>query len=108
MFSGSVRCLDIETQASREVFSIRNEDFLINQIDIPLEGNEVRLDLHDSQEEGRWLTRRPRLAAQLWAVDKNGGLSHVDLREGGSVRRRWVVGEGKKLGGVSINRQSYF
>lgn len=53
MFSGSVRCLDIETQASREVFSIRNEDFLINQIDIPLEGNEVRLDLHDSTRKRR-------------------------------------------------------
>ena len=43
---------------------------------------------------------------QIWATDKRGGLSHCDLREGGLGRRRYEVGEGKKLGGVSVNRQS--
>lgn len=43
-----------------------------------------------------------------WMVDKNGGISHCDFREGGE-RRRWVVqeeGRAAKLGGISVNRES--
>ena len=49
---------------------------------------------------------------EAWIVDKNGGISHVDIREnskGVVERRRWVVqeeGRGSKLGGVSVNRES--
>ncbi|KAL7415987.1 WD40-repeat-containing domain protein [Mrakia frigida] len=75
----TIRALDLENQQSVEVFSIRDSDYLISNFDMPLEGNEI------------------------WATDKKGGLSHCDLREGGSGRRRYEVGEGKKLGGVSVN-----
>lgn len=74
----TIRCLDLESQTSVEVYSIRDSDYLISNFDMPRDGHEI------------------------WATDKRGGLSHCDLREGGS-RRRYEVGEGKKLGGVSVN-----
>lgn len=73
--------LDLESLTSEEVFSHQDDDNLITQFDLPLSGQEV------------------------WATDKNGGLSHFDLRENDKGnRRRWDVGNRKKLGGVSINR----
>jgi hypothetical protein len=48
---------------------------------------------------------------EAWLVDKNGGISHCDFREGKSERRRWVVqeeGRAAKLGGLSVNRKAFY
>lgn len=40
----TIRALDLESQRSEEVFSIRDSDFLISNFDMPLEGNEVSFE----------------------------------------------------------------
>ena len=105
----TIRCLDLENQQSNEVFSIRDSDYLISNFDTTPDGHEVRNPVsHPRVSRARCKSCADRLslslsaASQIWATDKRGGLSHCDLREGGS-RRRYEVGEGKKLGGVSVN-----
>jgi len=47
---------------------------------------------------------------EIWLADKNGGISHCDMRQRKEARRRWVVqeeGRAAKLGGLSINRELY-
>lgn len=44
----SVRALDLESQRSVEVFSIRDADFLISNFDMPREGNEVSMVMSDA------------------------------------------------------------
>ncbi|BEI90683.1 uncharacterized protein CcaverHIS019_0307530 [Cutaneotrichosporon cavernicola] len=77
----SLRKLDFATCVSTEQFAFDDDDMLITHFDLTPSGQEA------------------------WLVDKNGGISHCDFREGGE-RRRWVVQEGgraAKLGGVSVN-----
>ncbi|CDZ97239.1 WD40 protein [Phaffia rhodozyma] len=79
-YDASIRVLDLRTQSSLELFSHQNEDRLITHFDLPLSGQEI------------------------WSTDRHGGLSHCDLREDHrSVKRRWDIGSGKKIGGVSVN-----
>ena len=61
---------------SREVFSL--EDTLISSIDLPPSGNE------------------------LWISDANGGVTHLDLREGRD-KARWYQLSDQKIGSVSVN-----
>ncbi|WVQ73007.1 hypothetical protein IAR50_002570 [Cryptococcus sp. DSM 104548] len=80
----SLRQLDFSTLQSTELFRLPDEDLLINHFDITPSGQDA------------------------WMVDKNGGLSHCDFREGKNLgkRQRWVLqdeGRGAKLGGVSVN-----
>ncbi|WVO12493.1 hypothetical protein L204_100093 [Cryptococcus depauperatus] len=78
----SLRHLDFATLRSTELFAFQNEDMLVNHFDLVPSGKEA------------------------WIVDKNGGISHCDFREGRNGRRRWVVqeeGRGAKLGGISVN-----
>ncbi|KAL7418571.1 hypothetical protein Q5752_007029 [Cryptotrichosporon argae] len=77
----SLRRLEFDSLKSTEVFSFADEDMLITHFDLTPSGQEA------------------------WVADKNGGISHIDFREGGE-RRRWVVqeeGRAAKLGGLSIN-----
>ncbi|RXK39424.1 WD-repeat protein [Tremella mesenterica] len=85
LFTSSYDCtlrhLDLRTLTSRELFALPNEDTLITHFDLTPSGQEA------------------------WLVDKDGGISHCDFREGGK-RRRWIVqdlGRSAKLGGVSVN-----
>lgn len=88
LYSSSYDCtlrhLDFAKLTSTEVFAHQNEDMLITHFDLTPNGREA------------------------WLADKNGGISHVDLREGQKDRRRWVVqeeGRAAKLGGLSVNRE---
>lgn len=75
--------LDLATQASTEVFSIADDDCLLTSFDLTPDGR------------------------GLWAADKHGGLSFADVREKPAGKaRRWEVGDGHKLGAVSVNRAS--
>lgn len=44
----------------------------------------------------------PPTGNELWVSDTDGGLTHLDLREGGSKARRWFLSE-QKIGCVSVN-----
>ena len=79
----SLRHLDFRSGTSREMFSFPDENMLITHFDLTPDGHSA------------------------WIADKDGGVSHCDLR--GGDRRRWVVmeeGRASKLGGISVNRAS--
>jgi WD40 repeat protein len=79
----TLRHLDFATLKSTELLSLPDHNTLITHFDLTPSGQEA------------------------WVADKDGGISHVDFREGGGGRRRWVVqesGRGGKLGGISVNR----
>jgi hypothetical protein len=83
----SLRQFDLATATSTEVYATPDDDALFNQFDLTPDGN------------------------QIWLSDSDGGMNHLDMREGKQVRRRYVIAEslsaaGKKVGGFSINRES--
>ncbi|KAG7530503.1 hypothetical protein FFLO_04993 [Filobasidium floriforme] len=80
----SLRRFDLATATSTEVYSTPDVDALFNQFDLTPDGN------------------------QVWLSDSDGGMNHLDMREGKHIRRRYVIAEspsaaGKKVGGFSIN-----
>ena len=82
----SLRRFDLATATSTEVYSTPDVDALFNQFDLTPDGN------------------------QVWLSDSDGGMNHLDMREGKHIRRRYVIAEspsaaGKKVGGFSINRE---
>ncbi|WVR00348.1 hypothetical protein IAU59_007491 [Kwoniella sp. CBS 9459] len=88
LFSSSYDCslrhLSFSTLKSTELFAFSNEDMLVTHFDLTPSGQEA------------------------WIADKNGGLSHCDLRESKRERerRRWIVqeeGRAAKIGGLSVN-----
>lgn len=82
----SLRRFDLATATSTEIFATPDDDALFNQFDLTPDGN------------------------QIWISDSDGGMNHLDMREGKHIRRRYVIAEslsaaGKKVGGFSINRE---
>ncbi|TDL24768.1 WD40 repeat-like protein [Rickenella mellea] len=72
----TIRCLSLTSGISREIYA--TDDILISSLDLPPTGQE------------------------MWVSDADGGLTHLDLREGKSRTRRWELSQ-QKIGCVSIN-----
>lgn len=76
----TIRSTSFENNVSTEVFSLAGPSILINSFDIAPGGHEI------------------------WISDAQGGLTHVDQREGGRGARRQVNTK-EKIGCVSVNQK---
>jgi hypothetical protein len=76
----TIRSTSFEKNVSTELFSLAASGILINSFDLAPSGDD------------------------MWVSDAQGGLTHVDQREGGRGARK-QVNEKEKIGCVSVNKQ---